>query len=256
MVLSRQAAGSDEHSAFFPRSITRETILCEHDTLCINLKHMVWVVNIFSGEREQFCSWRSLTAHWWYFLCPVARTWWGSLLNFKANMFLHYSCVDRTANLQFYRHACRAARGHPHSLSSHSKRCTYTNNIQSGDLWKSQIYFYKQHGLHCSSWEQKKPAKDTTHRNKRVWMSSVLSLQTSHQTHQTGSLRPHLERQLKHDVCGMREIYICECRHRSYFSPDIWLQMEPTEKNNVTYTTSTGLLVMDASHRNWWSNEY
>lgn len=146
-------------------------------------------------------------------------------------MFLHYSCVDRTANLQFYRHACRAARGHPHSLSSHSKRCTYTNNIQSVNLWKSQIYFYKQHGLHCSSWEQKKPAKDTTHRNKRVWMSSVLSLQTSHQTHQTGSLRPHLERQLKHDVCGMREIYICECRHRSYFSPDIWLQMEPTEKN-------------------------
>lgn len=27
-------------------------------------------------------------------------------------------------------------------------------------------------------------------------------------------------------------------------------------KANVTYTTSTGLLVMDASHRNWWSNEY
>lgn len=159
------------------------------------------------------------------------------MLDFKANMCLHYSCADRTANLQCYLHASSAPGGHPAntelSLDSQSKRCTYINNIKNVNLWKCRIYFYKQRGQQCSSWEQKKAAKDTAHGNKRAWMSSVLSLQTSHQTGGFFSL-PHLWKHLKRDVCGMRETYIFiifKCRRMSYFSLYIWLQMEPTEKN-------------------------
>lgn len=185
------------------------------------------------------------------------------MLDFKANMCLHYSCADRTANLQCYLHASSAPGGHPAhtelSLDSQSKRCTYINNIKNVNLWKCRIYFYKQRGQQCSSWEQKKAAKDTAHGNKRAWMSSVLSLQTSHQT--GVFFLSHIYENILSVTC------VAWGKHTSSTSSsaDVWAisvstygyRWNPRKKTKGTkYTAAAGLLVIDASHRNRWSNEY
>lgn len=176
---------------------------------------------------------------------------------FKANMCLHCSCADWTANLKWYLHASRALGGHPvHTILlwiPRARRCTYINNIKNVNRWKSKIYFYKRHRLHCSSWEQKNAVKDIAHESKKVL--NVLRF-VSCRSNSFFLPLPWKNWSVACVAWGKHTASLAEIWAIS-ISLNIWLQMEPAPKNKKEkHTTSAGLLVMDASHQNWWSNEY